>query len=865
VLDDERLVVAACAISFFRKIDKLNERQMGMVENSFGIQAEEFWELVDILHKNEIVDLYESEVVKISDQVLSTYLFYITVFEKKIIPFSLIIKDFYPDYTRTIVDSLNPIISAFDQRKVVAGIKSEVKDIFKKYSESESVDKSIEFLSTFWFALPTEALVFSSRVISAMPDVDIDWKGENYEEAKNEADKSSLISLLTSFRFYGEQEFQMSFELLLKYLAKSKASLGFVIRALSERYNFKLNDCRYGYYVQSFIVDKLIEQLDKGENYLFSRLFILTASYLLKVEHIEYHWSRGGAISIITFRLSPDENLLALRDKIISSLSFLMDKDELQPFVIDVFSEYIGRARYEGADMADADLPFFERYFVKKLDKDNLSHCMMMQGYCECLESLELNYPKEWKEEFFNETLKISHLLLEDRHERRMLEMGYEEYNQYRHQSLIENFSGISITDFIDFIDRCKELNNALSGRDRDYSLKKGIEMSLHAMAESVPDLFPEIVFRYMDYDDYFEVNPHFLVTDLFKSQSSNDVFALLNSKEYRWKKLWLSTYFALLPEESIDDNDARLLIEHISNTPSNELRGWLDYLDKYKCIDDAIYSKVVRILTDKSHEDANYARSLEHLFSSHSSIFGNWFEVFEPDEELVFDAYLAAYSQERYWDYSGDALKLLLDRRFEFLYKLIDQIYQNERWPDLHTNMPELNFMWEREAYIEEIEEYARYIQSKDEHSFKYRENIFSKLFTKEKGKTESEDMIQKKHNFFRSAVKKNASDIKFTCFLFNSAQYLSEEFRRELLGLFLSENAKFEDFQTLDYELTTRSWSGSRVPILDREKNFLESLLPLFNSIQFLEHKFYVEKQIEDKLKSIEYEKKRDYLESR
>ncbi|WP_172969903.1 MULTISPECIES: DNA replication protein [unclassified Salinivibrio] len=865
VLDDERLVVAACAISFFRKIDKLNEQQMGMVENSFGIQAEEFWELVDVLHKNEIVDLYESEVVKISDQVLSTYLFYISVFEKKIIPFSLIVKDFYPVHTRTIVDSLNPIISAFDQRKVVAGIRSEVKDIFEKYSESESVDKSIEFLSTFWFALPTEALVFSSKVINGMSDVDIDWKGENYEEAKKEADKSSLISLLTSFRFYDEQEFKMSFELLLKYLAKSKASLGFVIRALSERYNFKPNDCRYGYYVQSFIVDKLIEQLDKGENYLFSRLFIITASYLLKVEHREYQWSRGDEISIITFRLSPDEYLLALREKIISNLSFLMDKDELRPFVIDVISECIGRARYEGADMAYADLRFFERYFVKKLDKDNLSHCMIMQGYCEHLESLKLHYPKEWKEEFFNETLKLSNLLLEDRHERRMLEMSYEEYNQYRHQSLVKHFKGITIANFIGFIDRCKELNSALSGRDRDYSLKNGIEMTLRAIAESEPELFPDIVSSYMDYDDFFEVNPHFIVTDLFKAQSSEDAFLLLNSKEYRWKKLWLSTYFALLPEESIVDNDANLLIEHISNTPSNELRGWLDYLDTYKHIDDAIYRKIVRILTDKSNEDANYARSLGHIFSSHSSIFGNWFKLFEPDEELVFDAYLAAYSLDRYCDYSGDALKHLLDRRFEFLYKLIDQIYEKERWPDFHTDMPELNFLWEREGYIEEIEDYAKYLQSKDEHSFRCRENIFSKLLTREKGEAESEEMAQKKHDFFCNAVKKNATDIKFMCFLFNSAQYLSEEFRRELLELFLSENAKFEDFQTLDYELTTRSWSGSRVPILERERNFLESLLPLFNSIQFLEHKSYVEKQIEGKLKAIEYEKKRDYLESR
>ncbi|MGC6483773.1 MAG: hypothetical protein ACON4T_09475 [Synechococcus sp.] len=865
VLEDKRLVLAACAISFFRKIDKLNEDQMGIVENSFGIQAEEFWGLVDILHKNELVDLYENEVVKISDQVLSTYLFYIAVFEKEIIPFSSIVNDFYPDYTRTIVDSLNPIISAFDQRKVVAGIRSKVKDIFEKYSKNENVDKSIEFLSTFWFALPTEALVFSKKVINGMPDVDIDWKGENYEEAKNEADKSSLISLLTSFRFHDEQKFKFSFELLLQYLTKSKASLGFVIRALSERYNFKPNDCRYDYYVQSFIVDKLIEKMNKGEDYLFSRLFILTASYLLKVEHEEHQWSRGDAISIITFRLSPDEYLLALRDKIISNLSFLMDKDELQPFVIDVIKECIGRARYEGADMAESDLTFFERYFVKKLDKDNLSHCMIIQDYCKHLESLELNYPMEWKEEFFNETLKLSNLLLEDRHEWRMLEMSYEEYNQYRHQSLVEHFKGISLANFIDFIDRCKELNSALSGRDRDYSLKNGIKMSLRAIAESAPELFPDIVSNYMDYDDSFEVNPHFIVTDLFKTQSTEDVFLLLNSKKYRWKKLWLSTYFALLPEDSIVDSDAYLLIEHVKNTPSNELPGWLDYLDKYKRIDDAIYCKIVRILTDKSSEDANYARSLGHLFSSRSSIFGNWFEVFEPDDELVFDAYLAAYSLERHCDSSGDALRHLLDRRFEFLYRLIDQIYEKEKWPDLHTDMPELNFLWEREGFIEEIEEYAKYLQTKDKHSSRYRENIFSKLFTKEKGKTESEDMIQKKHNFFLNAVKKNALNIKFTNFLFNSAQYLSEEFRRELLGQFLSENDKFEDFQTLDYEPTTRSWSGSRVPILERERSFLKSLLPLFNSTSFLEHQLYVETQIEDKLKSIEYEKKRDYLESR
>ncbi|OEC82459.1 DNA replication protein [Photobacterium damselae subsp. damselae] len=865
VLEDERLVLAACAISFFRKVDKLNEQQMRMVESSFGIQSEEFWELVDVLHKNELVDLYENEVVKISDQILSTYLFYMAAFEKNIISFSSIVKDFYPDYTKTIVDSLNPIISAFDQRKVVAGIRSEIKDIFEMFCENESIGKSIEFLNTFWFALPTEALIYASNTINNMLMVDIDWKNEPYEESKSEADKSSLVSLLTNFRFYGEQEFQISFELLLEYLVKSKASLGYVIRALFERYNFKPDDCRYGYYVQSFVVDKLVEQMKSGENYLFSRLFILLANCLLKVEHQDQQWSRGDSISIIRFKLTLDEYLLSLREKIISSLSVLMAKDEFSPLVIEVFKEYVGRVRYEGVNMVEADLPFIARYLIKNLDEDNLSHCVMMQDYCEHLDSLEVDYPKEWNENFFNETLKLSHLLLEDRHEQRMLKMDYEEYNQHRHKVLVEHFTGISLTGFIEFIERCKRLNNALSGRDRDYRLKHGIEASLRAMAESVPEIFPDIISEYIDYDDFFEVTPYGIVTELFKTQSRESVFFVLNSKEYRWKKLWLSTYFSLLPEESIVDNDVNLLIEHINKAQSNELVYGLDYLNKYKRIDDAIYCKVVRILTDKSTEDANYAGLLEHLFSRYSSMFGNWFEVFNWDEELVFDAYLAAYNLERCWDYSGDALKLLLDRNFDFLYRFVDKIYEKERWPNIHTDMPDVNFLWEREAYIQEIEDYAKYLHSKDEHAFRYRENIFSKLFIKERGGIESEDMVNKKYDFFRNAIKRNATDTRFMCFLFNSAQLLSEKFRRELLGLFLSENDKFKDFQMLDYELTTRVWSGSRVPILEREKNFLESLLPLFNSIQFLEHKFYVEGQIEDKLKSIEYEKKRDYLEGR
>ncbi|MFQ1815555.1 hypothetical protein ACK36E_15025 [Aeromonas veronii] len=862
VMDDKRLALTACAICFFQKIDKLNEKQMKLIESSFGIQSEDFWELVDVLHKNELVDLYENEVVKITDQVLSTYLFYTTVFERKIFSFSSIVNDFYPNYKSIIVDSLNPVIRAFDQKAILADIRSEIQDIFSSFSTKNNTDASIEFLNTFWFALPTETLLFAESIIEEMPEVEINWGDVDFVESKKSTQNPSLVDLLSNFRFYGELELKLSFELLAKYIAKNQSSIGVVIRALLETYNIKHGDWRNGYFVQANIIDTLIILMRGKDGYLFSRLFILYSKTLLKIEHREHKWSRGNTINIITFRVSPDNYLTPIREKIIFNMGHLIEKSEMKHLVIDLFKDYVNKIQGDCKDIVALDLPFFEQYLVTKMDRNDISQCIVMQNYCDHLESLELSFPKNWRDVFSNKILDISDLLLEDRQTRRTLNMGYEEYNQYRHQSLVSHFANFSSSDFNQFLERCKILHNSLCGRDRNYLLKHGLEMSLIALAESSHEIYPELISIYLEHDDYFQIDPNAIVILLFNKISSDEVYSLLTKKVYRSKNRWLSAFFAQLPETSVSRREAELFLGHINNVQSHELHGWLDFLDKYKSSDSSIYSKVVRILVDKSKSDITYGAPLGHLFSTNSSMFGRWFTEFHPDRELVFEAYLTASNLDWYWDYSGEALNILLNERFDFIYKIIDQIYIKEKWPDSHTNMPDLHFLWERQNYIEDIENYAKYLYHKDVHAYRYGDSVFSKIFINSEN---SDEHIHRKKEFCRNTIKKNASDIPFACFVFNVLQHLDIDFRRELIAVFLHENNSFEDFQGLDYELTTRSWSGSRVPILDREKNFLESLLPLFNSIKFLKHKLYVEKQIENKEKSIEYEKKRDYLESR
>lgn len=862
VIENEKLMATACVISFFRTIDKLNESQMSWVQDVFGIQAEEFCTYVDVLHRKELVDLYENKVVRISDQVLSTYLFYLSVFEKKIIPFSIIVNNFYPDFKKTIVDVLNPVISAFDHKKIIDEIRREIQDIFNGISKDP--DNSIEFLNSFWFALPTESLRYANKTISKMQQAKVAWEKEVFEEAKGELQESSLIKLLSNFRHFGNDELKISFELILNYLEKNKESLGYVIKVLKGKYNFKPDDFRYGYAAQTHVVDKLIEQMNGGKNYLFARLFILTAESFLKVERTEYQWNRGNTVSLITFRLSPDEYLLPLRKKLIENLSCLFGILKYKDMVQEVFQTYIGSLMHEGKNMAQADLPYIKNYLVSNLNHSELSHCLIMQELCEQLDALDIEFPVEWKSEFKNKTLDLSNLLLEDRHERQLLEMGLEEYNQYRHQCLVKHFAIFTQEELAEFFEQCDMLKHSLSGRKRDYSFKIGMDMCLSALGDTHPEIFKNIIALYLDYDELFELNPYLILSNLFRLSAVDEIWELINSKKYKRKKLWCSCYFSLLPEEFISENKVDLLLEHINTTSSDELANGIDFLLKYHTIDKDIFLKVTRILIAKSDSDKNYARPLGHIFSQPEKL-GAWIEIFKSEDELLFDAYLAVLKLDYHFDYSGEALDLLTTKNPGFLEKVVDCIYQNESRPSSHTNMPELDFLWGRQSFLKDLEQYALYVHNKEKDSLYIHDNIFRKLFLKEKGQPKENGLTAKKQTFLKYTLLNNVDNIQYVCFIFDMANFMSEEFRRELLSLFLQKNKEFKDFKKLEHVSRTMSWSGSKVPILEREKNYLISLLPLFNSVELLEHRAYVEKQIEYIVEAIENEKKRNFLESR
>lgn len=97
---------------------------------------------------------------------------------------------------------------------------------------------------------------------------------------------------------------------------------------------------------------------------------------------------------------------------------------------------------------------------------------------------------------------------------------------------------------------------------------------------------------------------------------------------------------------------------------------------------------------------------------------------------------------------------------------------------------------------------------------------------------------------------------------FIFGLISDFSPERRRAFVSLFVSFNKSFGDFKRLSLEPNSWSSNGSWVPVIQGRIDYWESIIPFLNSVELLEHKQFVENEIQTLRDMMELEKKRDFI---
>lgn len=852
------LLKVAGIVTFFRAVDHSNSEMMDAIEEAFEVSSEKFWEAARRLHDLEIFDMYEDEVVRVSDQVLATYLFYLAFFKERVLDFSALLHHFFPRLRHRLIDSINPILSAFDSESVMEEMRPQVDKAWQFRQEAGDEEDLLHFMDVFWFLKETDTLLYISQHISEMESEPLKLSGAGVGSNSN-IPSPSILSILGSFRYSEEKTLRIAIELLYRHLAKRPSDLALVLHLLTEQFGFKHTSYIRGYATQRMVIKVLEEQLQEGEEEVWSKLFLAVAEKYLHM-HFSSHESKGShTITVFNFDLTPTSELMQLRRTIWNRLLHFFVEPTLQQEVFNVLQSYC-RFGYRSstseiaAQDAVALLPFIEA----ELDPSNYQHCSVVQEYLDLLDRYGVAFDNALRDQFKNEAYAISELLINNRVERRNLNLSYGEYQEHKKKRIETRFANYEFGDYEVLFERCVEIRKYLD-QGEQYQLEGGVIDVLLALAAREPQLYAKVLEYYLELGDPFGLRSAFLIENLMRICGVAYSYKILVRPNYPTKRRWLFGYFQSLPNEKIKAQHLSQIYALYREAERGELPYSFDFLLNYRSFDKGAVACVTEIVTEKVEKDADFTSALSGLFDPHTETNKAIIELFDNHFNLLKRAYFAALETNEHEDHDRSTLARILDFDSEFIVEYIRYMYERKEWSSRYDDTHDYSFLWLRDDYRKIMEQIVERIYKEEQERIILSGTYVQAFFWTNENELEVEE--RQKH-FLADLIRRHYKDRAFLEFLFEVIAHLAFERRRSLLELFLTWNKNFEDFERLPLQSNSYSWSGSAVPVLQDRAEYLESLLPLLDTVDFLQHRQHVEREIQYIRLRIEQEKKEDFI---
>ncbi|AVH72578.1 hypothetical protein [Nostoc sp. 'Lobaria pulmonaria (5183) cyanobiont'] len=882
-LGDENLLKAAGIVAFFRTVDRSNEKMMEEIETAFGISQEVFWKAVRQLHDHELLDMYENEIVRVSDQVLATYLFYLAFFKEKLLNFAILLNHFFPQLQYRIVDALNPVMSTFDSERIIDVMRPHVNQAWQTYQNAGDEKNLMHFIQVFWFLKQTDILVYIHNCISAMEPELPDLSKLKIEPNSN-IPSPSILSTLGLFNHSNENNLQMALELILEYVTKRPTQISQVLYLLTERFGFDHESYCYRFTIQQIVIDILWERVKDGEDIMFSKLFLAVAEHYL---YTDFNTTRmkGKGINIFNFTLPPTPELAELRQKIWQRVFQLYQVPILKEDVLNLLYKYSTSGyKVSVVEIIIQDsskvLPFLESY----LDTSSYSHCLIVQSYLDKLEYQKLEISDNdnktiilmkimanfWRcllcetlrDLFTNKTYAMSKVLISDKPERRYLNLEYEEYEQLRQQRIQDFFVNYNLEDYKQFFEQCLEIQEQTDRRNHNTShLPSQVAAVLINLANRDPQLYADVVQDYISIGNPLRINDFRLINHLIQILDINKTYEILNQSSYYLKRKWLFDFYQLLPQELIIEEHLDQLYSIYKESDVNDIPHDLNFVLKYRALDENLLVKIVEILLANGYENSNKSYPLSCLFHRYE-VNTTLLNLLDNQLNLLKQAYLQVLKNDWDIDDNGQYFAYILKRDPEFILEYMDWIYHQEYQSYHFDNGRDYSFLWQCDNYENLMTQIIEYIYQRDEEYLSLGSIRLSKFFILSADGKDNATLWKRQDKILMKLLESRCNEIPFTQLIFDIVTNFSFERRLSFVDFFIRHNQKFDDFKKLRLEPSSWSSSGSGVPVYQNRVEYLESLLPLFNSVPFLQHKQYIEQLIQWLREEIEREKKRDFM---
>jgi hypothetical protein len=857
-LSSSQLLKVSAAIALFRVIDKTDVETMDLVRVVFGVTPEAFWEAVRRLHELETVDLYEEEVVRVSDQVLASYLFYLAVFRERVVDVAALLERLFPAHRHRIVDALNPVLDAFGGKGVVDRLRPFVVDAWRRREAAGDETDVLHFSEVFWFIDQTRALRIARDSINAIaPAVDVAptiLSGR----VDSSIPSPSVLGVLRALSCGEEGTHRTAVELLVEYARRCPAESATVAHVLEEDFGFRQTSYTIGYRAERAVIDVLWQLAREGTDEFASRLFMHVAARFLRI-HFKTTRSKGDWSIVITdFDLVPTPELFGLRAAIWERLFVLHSLPGLRHAVVGVLEKY-ARSGYEVAHQeilaedARVVLPFLEA----AIDPASYAEAAAALEVLDHFERHGIAFEPAVRERMHGPLHAVAGALFSSPEERRHL--GYEEATQRRTELLRAVVSGLRGTAVDTLLAHCAEIGASLTKGHREWKFRTGVVQLLLALAEESSDEFTGALERHLAAGNRLRLNDPMLAAKLVAIRGAEGSFALLSAPGYLERERFLFRFHEVIQSEAIDRTLLESLYELYRTAPVEALPYHPDFLLRYVQVDSAVVRTVTSILLARVESDGRAAFALTGLFNTLTEVGGQLAKLFAAEPLLLVRAYLSAHEAGESLDHDAAAFSQILDLDPGFPRSYV-QWMTSERSPfNRYEDHRDYDQVWRRDDHQPVMCDIIDTIYAAERKGIVSSPDLAWFFSTKTTAGDDSV-VVERQDALLKRLIEERHADAEFMVWLFLLVVSLPEDRRRAHLLHLLDRNRDFALFERMHFD-NGWAWSGSEVPVLRQLIEFLESLLPSLQGLAYLDHKLSVQRRIEWLEERIEKAKRYDF----
>ncbi|SDE34937.1 hypothetical protein SAMN05216464_105307 [Mucilaginibacter pineti] len=644
-------------LSFFNSVDIRSQLDVPILA-AFGVGPEEFYSTAEQLEDLEIVEIYDRSVVKITEQIFSTYMFYQTFIDKGLLNFRTLLEDYLEKNQFRFKDTLLPVITVFGPQKVIEKHKPMLLEVLDGLRPQPNL--AYDFLELFGFYMPEQLLVFVYQQITTnlepgqQIDVEPIWENERF------SGKSRLLNLLDPFFLQDTPDFTTALALGFRFVAKRPDHLDNYIDQLKRNLHPAGDEV-----AQNFPrLSKLLSWLNDPGNSSpeASKIFYQVLPRCFLNTHYEHHFYLQSGTG---YQLAP--NFAWMRTMLWEKIIHKYQDDREQVDLI--LRAYIKDEPHLNQVLFKFDEPYINRFITEHMRPALFADCYFVQDYLRLVEKkigrlTELYKPL--KKQFNNRSYQIYRLLSYDHYRDHY---DYMKIAQARRETIGKKLPVRSLSGFKKLYDHIAEIAGH-SGDVRNV-ISEGLAIILAGALERDLETGLSALAFYLKMGNPCWINPNPVFRQLMQSYPAETarLYALISQPEFAYRQNWLENFFYCLPEELVTREWSEKLLSCYEQVASSNNGIYPDHFIRYENErEDTIYD-LLKTLFDKREADNQFLYKLSH------DLMRQFPALVEKHLKFCQDLYLQQEEVDPHADIYSEELFLLLDHDIRFFDTYIDHL----------------------------------------------------------------------------------------------------------------------------------------------------------------------------------------------